>query len=120
MREIKFRAWDDHDKVMFNLTDRLFFNMYGVAKLPFYTPSGITAHAVLMQYTGRKDKNGVEIYESDIVEWKSIHNTKGIAHIDTVQWADGYWNLHPWIHELSSAECKILGNIYEHPELLKD
>ena len=54
MREIKFRAYNKSDKVMINdlNSPRLV--------------SGLLAHAtddVLMQYTGLKDKIGVEIYE---------------------------------------------------------
>ena len=57
MKEIKFRAWDETEKHMYNWGNLINQNLKNI-----FT---ITEHCgyVLMQYTGLHDKNGKEIYE---------------------------------------------------------
>ena len=62
MREIKFRCW--YDNQMHKVQDISFrhknINLFGADIINF-------EDGILMQYTGLKDKNGVEIYEGDII-----------------------------------------------------
>lgn len=79
----------------------------------------------IMQFTGLKDKNGKNIYEGDILK-----NTKhgflfkvqwGIEDESYAGWA-GNWLDRDFISPLFNGpleNCKIVGNIYENPELLK-
>lgn len=110
MREIKFRAWEPTIKKMF-----LTATAGDPVNPSVRTEDGwkeCTEHAVIMQYTGRKDKSGKEIYEGDIVtdnsgkiyieEWRS----QKIIKLPTSVTTDFLWE-------------KIIGNIYENPELLK-
>jgi hypothetical protein len=106
MREIKFRAW--------NLL------AYGGGMVTEEN-SGLKSFQILerfsnvMQYTGRKDKNGVDIYEGDTffddevlctVEWDK-HTLRWIVTSD-----------YGCIPLYANSEIAITGNIHENPELL--
>ena len=83
---------------------------------------------ILMQYTGLKDKNGVEIYEGDIV---SYHNDRhiGVIEYSTTGGMVGYiinFDAHTKGLYWEAAELyiqknvfEVIGNIYENPELLE-
>ena len=76
----------------------------------------------VMQSTGLKDKNGVEIYEGDILYFEPYE-----THFNdrVVEYIDGAYHGRLIINGYSKllAECvyetKVIGNIYENPELLE-
>jgi uncharacterized phage protein (TIGR01671 family) len=115
MREIKFRAWDGNSKEMYGEVGVIHPNhstQFQSRKGQWsFRPDQIDL--VLMQYTGLKDKNGVEIYEGDIVALKvSAGEYKW-----TVKWnkyINGYGE------DLSEDYVEIIGNIFETPELLNN
>jgi len=133
-REIKFRAWDGEQMIMqsknkeyddyYMLTlqgDFYAHTRTGDEYFDFYESELNKKTYELMQYTGLKDKNGVEIYEGDIL--KNEKSTSGnffvkfnVGGYDAVYKNNFTLCLHPVLHYFDGAE--VTGNIYENPELL--
>lgn len=124
-REIKFRIWDIENKEMLKVQELDFEpTFYGgrIAIRPDqYNDYFDTEDMILMQYTGLHDKNEKEIYEGDIVGDNKI---KWI-----VKWNKNRmgFSLYPTTEQLydempinveNKLGFKILGNIYDNPELL--
>ena len=120
MREIKFRAFDKKENEMFYSS--MYQDKTSMAHgLKNFLSECSDIEDTLMQYTGLKDKNGVEIYEGDIIEYM----TGQLKHIPTkhkVTWLEDEARF--------SFGCKtntqymfyntvVIGNIYENPELIQ-
>ena len=112
MREIKFRAWDKQTKSMLlGLAQPSAVNLLDLTLINEKYP--------LMQYTGLKDKNGVEIFEGDIVTF--WHDDEPLEECEkfTVQWFD-HWARFDVVEPHSINEMphdpeglEVIGNIYE-------
>jgi len=144
MREIKFRVWDKQEHLMFydnwqepdmwgSNTYFIKVNLKGIVQIYIDDDSGksgLHEHNIqeyhdrfdLMQYTGLKDKNGVEIYEGDIIQGNIIKysplQTMGNIVYD-VEWAS-YANKNlagnTLLREINQID--VIGNIYENGDLI--
>jgi uncharacterized phage protein (TIGR01671 family) len=126
MRAIKFRAWDSDEKLMIQWFPQFFSDMSPVTGFGSEFPDS-EGSIVLMQYTGLKDKNGVEIYEGDIVQtgYAGIaavaFHTKNIASCGCCFEAfsgSGFAAFNKLYGLGLDDECEVIGNIYENPELI--
>ena len=126
MREIKFRAWNKIGEDMHEVEQIDWVGEdIGLTPCSRSCYTSITAeNAILMQYTELKDRNGKEIYESDIVRCRLGEHWNYKETIGTVLFHCGEWALEEkgsMFFKIKLYRCKeieIIGNIYENPELL--
>lgn len=131
-RKLKFRAWKKYDEDEREEHSGKAGEMIPADELAFeeYEPLVDQLNGddtmELMQYTGMTDVKGTEIYEGDIVK------TDGEV-INVVEWDDTQleWTLdyaHKYRRSLwlfydirgrADNDIKVVGNIYENPELVR-
>jgi uncharacterized phage protein (TIGR01671 family) len=133
MREVKFRAFQKQSSLnrrpgIYQVKDIIWYDepfepndeeIYrGEVFFKGFDDSEYLEDIILMQYTGLKDKNGVDVFEGDI-----LRLTTKAPHVDVVvEWDEEYAGFttskKDHTHMFGSHLCEVIGNIYETPELL--
>lgn len=151
-REIKFRAWvkEVYENGELQYGGHMVYDIHSLNftkvtnLMTGVTPIGISCFVPglfyghiekltleeieLMEYTGLKDKHGVEIYEGDVI--KTVYEDEEYGDIDEfvyVSWCeDGYWCVREDERKLlgmlvshNGGDFEVVGNIHEHPHLLE-
>lgn len=150
-REIKFRVWDTEKQEWLAASDPnsltyYGFHLFGEVMLMQSINLEVLSKIVIEQYTGLKDKNGVEIYESDLIRLYdgATHHIYEVVYSDadtayTLKAHGRFWSTDTrtiltsveWdklsigykmsYYSLSAIQedFEVIGNIHESPELLK-
>jgi len=131
----KFRVWDIQDKSFYSLEYLREFKVSisfdgQTIDQDFWGGTKTIGEDVIVQhYIGLSDKNGIEIYEGDIIQYNVGSSYDNISFV--VKWCSDSLS---WIFQSESGEVltncwtpngnrfnfiEIKGNIFENPELLK-
>ena len=118
-----FRAWDKLNNEMY-VVEQINFNCGEFESIGYGITNLRGADKIeLMQSTGLKDKNGEEIFEGDIVDykgrkavikWHGSYASFIYRFVDELKERVSEW--HPLF--LAYYHFEVIGNIYENKELL--
>ncbi len=128
-REISFRVWHQEKEYMYKniavgLMGKVLYSRGNPKKrgADWYVSEEYDENIIVMQYTGLKDDRGKKIFESDVV---SVGAQEKLA---IVKWSteNARFELHfidedrqiDFADKRSLRRIKVLGNIYENPDLV--
>jgi len=124
MNELKVRVWDTEKKKMHNSIQELYFENGRLIEIIYKTWWEGTGSCTeercewqeaneckIMLYIGKKDRNGKEIFEGDIVQWRALSD--GAVRNDYIKGIVEYKGDTFQVTQISEGKCKIDHNDYE-------
>lgn len=120
MNNLKFRAWDKVNKEMLKID---IIDFYSEEIMVLEDDSTMKfSDVVLMQSTGLFDKNGVEIFDGDIV--RNIHT----GSVGRVNWCVHNTGFFYYVEKdkkdytvfRAKYNLEVIGNVYENKELIQN
>jgi len=133
-REIKFKACDKETNRMFDVQLLQFFgkennldacwtngvDFDGETTLEKGPNLNNLENLILLQYTGLKDQNDVDVFEGDILKFRNIFDDQGYFKKAVVMFVDGAFECNYSLLKMYTKNTfEVIGNIYENPELLE-
>lgn len=119
MREIKFRGWNKLTKQMiYDIQEDKEHHQKVITSFGFMLKKD---NYEIMQYTGLKDKNGVEIYEGDILNNTAVNfkfivkfeNTKYV--LQKVEFPEDILDMYSFLNRIPTM-FEVIGNIFDKGE----
>lgn len=119
----KLRVWDNEDKEMLEVHG-INYDAEGIWTRETIDDEDdgnfiLLSDIEIMQSTGLKDKNGVEIFEGDVI--RNNYGEHGY-----IKWSSGGFVYHEdganfYLFSIGAGQpFEVIGNIYEHPNLLNN
>lgn len=121
-RELKFRAWNRNIEPGEMLEPKT-LQQFAAATLTEVNEKW--PNIDLMQFTGKKDKNGKEIYEGDFIKENFENNFGSFQEgIGLIMWCENCSAFHARINGdgegfVIGSDCEVIGNVHQNPEFIK-